>query len=412
MRFGVAARRQPLQRDRAGLLLPRAAVPARLRPGRRGAPDPPAGPVRDREALRRAADGRAPPRRSDLTGDLDPAVLGAVGGQLRATTSARGCASRRRPRASGPTSTSTTSPTRSGSPPRRRRPATRSSTSPRPTSPRTRRSRRWSQRFHGDAAPRSAPLGRGATRAGSRSPRRAALLGYDPQRSWRDYLDDDGRLRPAVPRAARARRDRRPARPAAAMTGAHRPAGWRLTKPRAAARLQPPARAVLAAARRVEAQPGDRHVGVAAVGVDGDPLARAAPRRSDMKPGRVARGASSSPACVEHVGDGARAVVARCPRQRAVAAAPLVGLARDAVGGGDRAWTTWRRRARRARSRCGGRRAASRGGPAPARAPPARRRSRRRRRWSASRERQAGAARRRQAAARARPRSGQGGLHG
>jgi UDP-glucose 4-epimerase len=24
------------------------------------------------------------------------------------------------------------------------------------------------------------------------------MLGYDPKRSWRDYLDDDGRLRPGV----------------------------------------------------------------------------------------------------------------------------------------------------------------------------------------------------------------------
>ena len=24
------------------------------------------------------------------------------------------------------------------------------------------------------------------------------LLGYDPRRSWRDYIDDDGRLRPEV----------------------------------------------------------------------------------------------------------------------------------------------------------------------------------------------------------------------
>ena len=52
-------------------------------------------------------------------------------------------------------------------------------------------------RFHGDAAPEIRADGRGAperdlVRQG------AALIGYDPQRSWRDYLDDDGRLRPAV----------------------------------------------------------------------------------------------------------------------------------------------------------------------------------------------------------------------
>ena len=38
------------------------------------------------------------------------------------------------------------------------------------------------------------------------------LIGYDPSRSWRDYLTDDGELRPEAARAARARRDRRPAR--------------------------------------------------------------------------------------------------------------------------------------------------------------------------------------------------------
>ena len=41
-------------------------------------------------------------------------------------------------------------------------------------------------------------LGRRSARTGSRSPRRGRLIGYDPQRSWRDYLEDDGRLRPAV----------------------------------------------------------------------------------------------------------------------------------------------------------------------------------------------------------------------
>ena len=53
------------------------------------------------------------------------------------------------------------------------------------------------ERFHGDAAPeirRSAeerPNGISIAKA-------RALIGYDPQRSWRDYLEDDGRLRPAV----------------------------------------------------------------------------------------------------------------------------------------------------------------------------------------------------------------------
>ncbi len=47
-------------------------------------------------------------------------------------------------------------------------------------------------RFHGDAAPEL----RGET--GISIAKARTLLGYDPQRSWRDYLEDDGRLRPAV----------------------------------------------------------------------------------------------------------------------------------------------------------------------------------------------------------------------
>ena len=60
-------------------------------------------------------------RRSDLTGVSIRPVLGAVGGQLRRATSPPRCATprARRARACGPTSTSTTSPTRCGSPPRR-----------------------------------------------------------------------------------------------------------------------------------------------------------------------------------------------------------------------------------------------------------------------------------------------------
>ena len=78
-----AARGERIQRDRPRLLLPRARVPARLRAGRRAAPDPPAGPLRDRQALRRAADGR----RGAALGShrrVDPPELGAVGGQLLA----------------------------------------------------------------------------------------------------------------------------------------------------------------------------------------------------------------------------------------------------------------------------------------------------------------------------------------
>ena len=50
------------------------------------------------------------------------------------------------------------------------------------------------RRFHGDAAP---PIREGGVNGISIAKARR-LLGYDPQRSWRDYLDDDGRLRPAA----------------------------------------------------------------------------------------------------------------------------------------------------------------------------------------------------------------------
>jgi nucleoside-diphosphate-sugar epimerase len=50
------------------------------------------------------------------------------------------------------------------------------------------------RRFHGDAAP---PVRPGAVNGISIGKARR-LLGYDPQRSWRDYLDDEGRLRPAA----------------------------------------------------------------------------------------------------------------------------------------------------------------------------------------------------------------------
>jgi nucleoside-diphosphate-sugar epimerase len=50
------------------------------------------------------------------------------------------------------------------------------------------------RRFHGDAVelrPVDQPDGGGISIAKARR-----VLGYDPQRSWRDYLDDEGRLRP------------------------------------------------------------------------------------------------------------------------------------------------------------------------------------------------------------------------
>ncbi len=74
---------QRLQRDRRRDGVRRATVPRAVRPDRRGAGEPPAGPLRAGQGLRRATDGR---RRRALgpARDLDPAVLGPVGGQLRA----------------------------------------------------------------------------------------------------------------------------------------------------------------------------------------------------------------------------------------------------------------------------------------------------------------------------------------
>ena len=87
--------------------------------------------------------------------------------------------------------------------PRRRHPARRRGRHPRPRGRlhRVARHRRTRVARHphpplprrrGAGAP---PVGRARTPAGSRSRRRAALLGYDPRRSWRDYLDDAGELR-------------------------------------------------------------------------------------------------------------------------------------------------------------------------------------------------------------------------
>ena len=126
---------------------------------------------------------------------LDPPLVGAVGGQLRDATSARGCASRRRRRASGPTSTSTTSRTRSGSPPRRDTPGHEVVYIASPDIASHEPLEELARRFHGDAAP---PIRATAASNGISIAKARRLLGYDPQRSWRDYLDDDGRLRPAA----------------------------------------------------------------------------------------------------------------------------------------------------------------------------------------------------------------------
>jgi UDP-glucose 4-epimerase len=53
------------------------------------------------------------------------------------------------------------------------------------------------RRFHGDAAPAIRPSDEERPNGISIAKARR-LLGYDPQRSWRDYLDDGGRLRPAI----------------------------------------------------------------------------------------------------------------------------------------------------------------------------------------------------------------------
>jgi len=50
------------------------------------------------------------------------------------------------------------------------------------------------RRIHGDATPEIRP----DARSGISIAKARRLLGYDPQRTWRDYLDDEGRLRPAA----------------------------------------------------------------------------------------------------------------------------------------------------------------------------------------------------------------------
>jgi UDP-glucose 4-epimerase len=53
------------------------------------------------------------------------------------------------------------------------------------------------RRFHGDAAPEIRPSDEPRPNGISIAKARR-LLGYDPRRSWRDYLDDEGRLHPDV----------------------------------------------------------------------------------------------------------------------------------------------------------------------------------------------------------------------
>ena len=127
-------------RPSPGFFFPERAVPARLRAGRRGAPDPPAGSVRDSPSTSPSC--CATPRCGARTSAASrSARAGSSGRATTPTTSAPRCATRS-PRPAprcGPTSTSTTSPTalRLG-----RRVATstptRSSTSPAPTTARNR----------------------------------------------------------------------------------------------------------------------------------------------------------------------------------------------------------------------------------------------------------------------------------
>src|SRR4051812_4893355 len=128
-----------------------------------------------------------------------------------------------------------------------------------------------------------------------------------------------------------------PARPLARAEGGRRSGGSEAGRvaggvARRGALLGLPARVVVAAPARVEAQPRHDHVYVAAVGVDGDPLAGAgvAPAREAAGRQRVLEQARA----VEREGDGARAVVAGVV-PLAVTAAVLVRLARDLVAGRD-----------------------------------------------------------------------------
>src|ERR1700761_1729039 len=85
-------------------------------------------------------------------------------------------------------------------------------------------------------------------------------------------------------------------------------------------------------ARGVEAEPGDRHVGMAGVGVDGDPAAFAF--FSPALEWAGGEGAFEKFAAVEGEGDRTRAVVAG-RGEGGVAAAPDVGLGADLVRRGD-----------------------------------------------------------------------------
>ena len=82
-----------------GFFFPERPFVARVRAGRRGPPDRAAGPVRDRQALRRAADGRG--RSAGRTSAASRSGRrGCSGRATTSTTSARTCATRTRASAS------------------------------------------------------------------------------------------------------------------------------------------------------------------------------------------------------------------------------------------------------------------------------------------------------------------------
>src|SRR3954454_15160509 len=87
------------------------------------------------------------------------------------------------------------------------------------------------------------------------------------------------------------------------------------------AHVRLPARAGLLLAARVEAQPGDHHVGVAAVGVDGHPLARAG-GAPGLEAGAV-EGLLEQVRAVQRERDRPRAVIARVLPLAVPAAVPV-----------------------------------------------------------------------------------------
>src|SRR5689334_20066107 len=86
------------------------------------------------------------------------------------------------------------------------------------------------------------------------------------------------------------------------------PVGMTNDVPRRRAHVRLPAGAVLVLAARVEPQAGDGHVGVAAVGVDGHPLARAGV--APLLEAAAVEGLVEQAGAVQRERDRARAVIA------------------------------------------------------------------------------------------------------